>query len=52
MNSKWHYIDQGRGPNLVLLHGLGASGFSWRHNLARIIREKSLKKERASAKIL
>ena len=29
----WYYIDQGRGPNLVLLHGLGASSFSWRHNL-------------------
>lgn len=29
----WHFIDQGRGPNLVLLHGLGASSFSWRHNI-------------------
>lgn len=34
----WHFIDQGRGPNLVLLHGLGASSFSWRHNLAPLSR--------------
>lgn len=29
----WYFLDQGRGPNLLLLHGLGASSFSWRHNL-------------------
>jgi pimeloyl-ACP methyl ester carboxylesterase len=34
----WFFIDQGRGPNLVLLHGLGASSFSWRHNLGPLAR--------------
>ena len=34
----WHFIDRGRGPNLVLLHGLGASSFSWRHNLGPLAR--------------
>jgi pimeloyl-ACP methyl ester carboxylesterase len=34
----WYFIDQGRGPNLVLLHGLGASSFSWRHNLGPLAR--------------
>jgi pimeloyl-ACP methyl ester carboxylesterase len=29
----WYCIDQGQGPNVVLLHGLGASSFSWRHNI-------------------
>jgi pimeloyl-ACP methyl ester carboxylesterase len=28
----WYVDIQGQGPNLVLLHGLGASSFSWRHN--------------------
>jgi len=32
--SRWHFIEQGQGPPLLLLHGLGASSFSWRHNLA------------------
>lgn len=32
-DNDWYFIDQGRGPNLMLLHGLGASSFSWRHNL-------------------
>jgi pimeloyl-ACP methyl ester carboxylesterase len=27
------WIDEGQGYPLVLIHGLGASGFSWRHNL-------------------
>jgi pimeloyl-ACP methyl ester carboxylesterase len=30
----WHFIASGDGPPLLLLHGLGASSFSWRHNLA------------------
>ncbi len=34
----WYFIDQGRGPNLLLLHGLGASGFSWRQNLGPLAR--------------
>jgi pimeloyl-ACP methyl ester carboxylesterase len=28
----WYVEIAGRGPDLVLLHGLGASSFSWRHN--------------------
>ena len=32
--SSWHFEDRGQGPPLLLLHGLGASSFSWRHNLA------------------
>jgi pimeloyl-ACP methyl ester carboxylesterase len=27
----WHVEIVGQGPDLVLLHGLGASSFSWRH---------------------
>ncbi len=30
---KWFFLEQGQGPPLLLLHGLGASSFSWRHNL-------------------
>ncbi len=34
----WHYLDQGRGPAVLLLHGLGASSFSWRHNIGILSR--------------
>jgi len=34
----WHVEIQGRGPNLVLVHGLGASSFSWRHNRGPLAR--------------
>lgn len=34
----WHYEEQGQGPNLLLLHGLGASSFSWRDNLGALSR--------------
>ncbi len=34
----WYFLEQGRGSNLVLLHGLGASSFSWRHNLGPLSR--------------
>jgi len=34
----WHVEIQGQGPNLVLLHGLGASSFSWRHNRVPLAR--------------
>lgn len=30
---EWYFESQGQGPVLLLLHGLGASSFSWRHNL-------------------
>lgn len=33
-NNEWYFTVQGRGPDLVLIHGLGASSFSWRHNVA------------------
>lgn len=29
----WHSLSRGVGPDLLLLHGLGGSVFSWRHNL-------------------
>lgn len=34
----WHVEIAGQGPALVLLHGLGASSFSWRHNRAALSR--------------
>lgn len=34
----WFFQEQGRGQVLLLLHGLGASSFSWRHNLAPLAR--------------
>jgi pimeloyl-ACP methyl ester carboxylesterase len=34
----WHVEIAGHGPDLVLLHGLGASSFSWRHNQAPLAR--------------
>jgi pimeloyl-ACP methyl ester carboxylesterase len=36
--SAWHVETQGQGPPLLLLHGLGASSFSWRHNLTPLSR--------------
>jgi pimeloyl-ACP methyl ester carboxylesterase len=38
MADEWYFETQGRGPTLLLLHGLGASSFSWRHNLAPLAR--------------
>jgi len=32
-SSAWHFQDRGDGPPLLLLHGLGASRFSFRNNL-------------------
>jgi pimeloyl-ACP methyl ester carboxylesterase len=34
----WYVEITGQGPDLVLLHGLGASSFSWRHNRAALAR--------------
>jgi len=34
----WFFIEQGHGPPLLLLHGLGASSFSWRDNLGPLSR--------------
>lgn len=30
-----HYVDQGSGPAIVFIHGLGGSTFCWRHALER-----------------
>ncbi|MDZ7729428.1 MAG: alpha/beta fold hydrolase [Dehalococcoidia bacterium] len=30
-----HYVDQGSGPAIVFIHGLGGSTFSWRHAIER-----------------
>lgn len=38
MEQEWYCESQGQGPTLLLLHGLGASSFSWRHNLAPLAR--------------
>ncbi|MFZ5452365.1 MAG: alpha/beta fold hydrolase [Thermodesulfobacteriota bacterium] len=37
-NNSWHYLESGSGPPLLLLHGLGASGFSWRDNMGVLSR--------------
>jgi pimeloyl-ACP methyl ester carboxylesterase len=34
----WFFREQGQGPPLLLLHGLGANSFSWRHNLEPLSR--------------
>jgi pimeloyl-ACP methyl ester carboxylesterase len=34
----WCVEIEGQGPDLVLLHGLGASSFSWRHNRTELAR--------------
>ena len=36
--SDWFYLEKGQGPPLLLIHGLGANSFSWRHNLAPLSR--------------
>jgi pimeloyl-ACP methyl ester carboxylesterase len=33
-----HYVEQGRGDALVLVHGLGESTFAWRHNIDELAR--------------
>jgi pimeloyl-ACP methyl ester carboxylesterase len=38
-SDSWFFLGQGQGPDLVLLHGLGASSFSWRHNLEPLSRD-------------
>ncbi len=37
-SSSWHFVEAGSGPPLLLLHGLGASGFSWRENIGPLSR--------------
>lgn len=36
--NSWHFEEQGNGLPLLLLHGLGASSFSWRHNISPLAR--------------
>jgi len=39
MGQEWYFDSRGhQGPVLLLLHGLGASSFSWRHNVAPLAR--------------
>ena len=33
-----HYVSEGRGPAVVLLHGLGGFAESWRHNIPALAR--------------
>jgi len=39
MTPTWFFQDTGRGFPLVLLHGLGASGFSWRENIGPLAQQ-------------
>ena len=34
--TRLRYVDEGRGPPVVFLHGLGASMYAWRKNLAPV----------------
>lgn len=33
---KVHYVEQGSGPAVVLIHGFGASAFHWRYNIPEL----------------
>ncbi|MQL88738.1 hypothetical protein Taro_021305 [Colocasia esculenta] len=36
---KIHYVEQGRGPPVVLIHGFGASAFHWRYNIPELAKQ-------------
>lgn len=36
---KVHYVVQGEGPALVLIHGFGASAFHWRYNIPELAKK-------------
>lgn len=36
----WHYVEQGQGRSLVLLHGIGMSHRAWRPVMERLARER------------
>lgn len=36
---KIHYVVQGEGPPLVLIHGFGASAFHWRYNIPELAKK-------------
>jgi pimeloyl-ACP methyl ester carboxylesterase len=37
-----HYLVEGRGPAVVLLHGLGGFAESWRHNVTHLARQATV----------
>jgi pimeloyl-ACP methyl ester carboxylesterase len=37
-----HYVVEGRGPAVVLVHGLGGFAESWRHNIAALARRATV----------
>src|SRR5438309_3612648 len=37
-----HYVVEGRGPAVVLVHGLGGFAESWRHNMAPLTRQATV----------
>ncbi|KAK9670197.1 hypothetical protein RND81_13G184900 [Saponaria officinalis] len=36
---KIHYVEQGEGPPIVLIHGFGASAFHWRYNIPELAKK-------------
>lgn len=34
-----HYVEQGEGPPIVLVHGFGASAFHWRYNIPELAKK-------------
>ncbi|KAL2902081.1 Pheophytinase chloroplastic [Bienertia sinuspersici] len=36
---KIHYVEQGEGPPIVLVHGFGASAFHWRYNIPELAKK-------------
>ncbi|CAA7397740.1 unnamed protein product [Spirodela intermedia] len=36
---KIHYVEQGSGPPVVLIHGFGASAFHWRYNVPELAKQ-------------
>lgn len=37
--SRMHYEERGRGPQLLLLHGLGSCASDWEHQLGALARD-------------
>lgn len=37
-----HYVTEGRGPAVILVHGLGGFAESWRHNVAALARTSTV----------
>lgn len=47
MGFKLHYLEAGRGPAVVLLHGPGADGSRWARNIGPLLRDFHVIRERA-----